>query len=240
MNDGGGMLKAADVMTRGAVTVASACSIEEAARLMLSHRISGLPVVDAGGTVVGMLTEGDLLRRAEIGTERRRSRWLELLLGPGRLARDYVHTHAGKVGDVMTPEVVAIAPETPLEEAVGLMERHHIKRLPVIAKTRLVGILSRANLLAALIETLGETHPKAKSDGEIRRRVLAEIDRQHWAPCASVDVAVENAVVELRGVITDEHEREALRVAAENVPGVKAVRDRLVWVEPTSGIVVDA
>jgi CBS domain-containing protein len=215
-------------------------TVEAAARLMLGHRVSGLPVVDAGGAVVGIVTEGDLLRRTEIGSERRRSRWLELLLGPGRLAADYVLSHARQVGEVMTREVVAIAPETPLAEAVGLMERHHVKRLPVIESGRLVGILSRANLLSALVEMQAESGPEAGSDREIRARVLAEIDRVHWAPRVSVDVAVTEGVVELRGAITDERERTALRVAAENVPGVRGVRDQLVWVEPISGMVIDS
>jgi CBS-domain-containing membrane protein len=232
-------MKAADVMTRGAFTVTAESSVNDAARLMLSHRVSGLPVVDAGGALVGMLTEGDLLRRAEIGTDRRRPRWLELLLGPGRLARDYVHTHAGKVGDVMSREVVTIGPGTPLEEVAELMERHRVKRLPVVEKGRILGIVSRANLLAALLEAAGEARPTASSDRDIRKRVLAEIDRQLWAPRASIDIAVEDAVVELRGVVTDERERQALRVAAENVPGVKAVRDRLIWIEPISGLIVE-
>jgi CBS domain-containing protein len=232
-------MKAADVMTRGAFTVTAESSVNDAARLMLSHRVSGLPVVDAGGALVGMLTEGDLLRRAEIGTDRRRPRWLELLLGPGRLARDYVHTHAGKVGDVMSREVVTIGPGTPLEEVAELMERRRVKRLPVVEKGRILGIVSRANLLAALLEAASEARPTASSDRDIRKRVLAEIDRQLWAPRASVDIAVEDAVVELRGVVTDERERQALRVAAENVPGVKAVRDRLIWIEPISGLIVE-
>lgn len=232
-------MKAADVMTRGAFTVTAESGVNEAARLMLSHRVSGLPVVDAGGALVGMLTEGDLLRRAEIGTDRRRPRWLELLLGPGRLARDYVHTHASKVGDVMTREVVAIGPGTPLEEVAELMERHRVKRLPVVEKGHILGIVSRANLLAALLEAASAARPTASSDRDIRKRVLAEIDRQLWAPRASIDIAVEDAVVELRGVVTDERERQALRVAAENVPGVKAVRDRLIWVEPISGLIVE-
>jgi CBS domain-containing protein len=233
-------MKAADVMTRGAFTVTADSTVNDAARLMLSHRVSGLPVVDTDGALVGMLTEGDLLRRAEIGTDRRRPRWLELLLGPGRLARDYVHTHAGKVGDVMTREVVSIGPGTPLDEVAELMERHQVKRLPVVENGRILGIVSRANLLAALLEAAGEARPTASSDRDIRKRVLAEIDRQFWAPRASVDIAVEDAVIELRGVVTDERERQALRVVAENVPGVKAVRDRLVWVEPVSGLIVES
>src|SRR6185312_2814150 len=115
-------MKVSDIMTRGALTVAADSTVVEAAQLMLKHRISGVPVVDARGAVIGMLTEGDLLRRTETGTERRRSRWLELLLGPGRLAGEYVHAHAGKVGGVMTHRVVSVAPETSLEQTVALME----------------------------------------------------------------------------------------------------------------------
>jgi CBS domain-containing protein len=232
-------MKAADVMTRGALTVTAESTVEDAARLMLSRRISGLPVVDANGAVVGMLTEGDLLRRAEIGTERRRSRWVELLLGPGRLARDYVQTHAGKVGAIMTRDVVSIRPDTPLDAAVALMEKHRVKRLPVLDNGRLVGILSRANLLGALVEAAGKTEAAALSDREIRRRLLAEIDRQSWAPRTTLEITVRHGVVELSGIITDEREREALRVAAERLPGVTGVRDRLVWVEPLSGMVVE-
>jgi CBS domain-containing protein len=231
-------MKAADIMTRGALTVTAESTVAAAARLMLSHGVSGLPVVDAAGAVVGMVTEGDLLRRTEIGTDRRRSPWLELLLGPGRLAADYVRAHARHVGEVMTRQVVAIAPATPLPEAVRLMEQHRVKRLPVIDEGRLVGILSRANLLRALVELAAEAAPGGASDREIRARVLAEIERGHWAP-RTIDVAVTGGVVELTGAITDERERTALRVAAENVPGVKAVRDRLIWVEPVSGMVIE-
>lgn len=233
-------MKASDVMTRGALTVAADDTVEAAARLMLSHRISGLPVVDAAGALVGIVTEGDLLRRTEIGTERQRGRWLELLLGPGRLAADYVLSHSRKVGEVMTAKIIAVAPEAPLAEVVRLMEQHHVKRLPVIAEGRLVGILSRANLLSALIEARRPAEPGTVADREIRTRVLAEIDRVHWAPRAAIDVAVTDGVVELRGAITDERERAALRVAAENVPGVKGVSDHLVWVEPVSGMVIES
>jgi CBS domain-containing protein len=232
-------MQVSDIMTRGAVTVTADSTIETAARLMLSHRVSGLPVVDSAGAIIGMVTEGDLLRRVEIGTEVRHGRWLELLLGPGRLARDYVRSHARKVDEVMTREVASIGPETPLAEAVMLMEQWHVKRLPVVDRGRLVGILSRANLLSALLELLAAPMPGAGSDREIRARVLAEIDKQRWAPRASIDVAVADGVVELRGAVTDERERMALRVAAENVPGVKGLRDHLVWVDLVSGTVVD-
>lgn len=198
-------MKASDIMTRGAITVTADNTVEEAARLMLRHHISGLPVVDSGGAVIGIVTEGDLLRRAEIGTETRRGRWLELLLGPGRLAGEYVHSHARKIGEVMTRSVAAIAPDTPLAQAVALMEQRHVKRLPVVERGRPVGILSRANLLRALLEAPAAAPSKgAASDREIRTRLLAEIDRQRWAPRACVDVVVTEGVVELRGAITDD------------------------------------
>lgn len=232
-------MKAADIMTRAVVTASPEAPIGELARVMLQHRISGVPVIDAKGTLVGIVTEGDLLRRAETGTEKRRSRWLDLLISPGRHAQDYTRTHARKVGEVMSDTVVAVTPGTPVAEIVALMESRRIKRLPVLNDGRVVGMVSRADLLRALAGLLPKVPAAAVSDAEIRKSVLAEIDKQRWAPRASVDVVVEDAVVELCGAITDEREREALRVVCENVPGVKQVLDHLVWVEPISGIVID-
>jgi CBS domain-containing protein len=232
-------MNVADVMTRTAITVTPETTIEAAARLLLEHRISGLPVVDPGGAVVGVVTEGDLLRRIETGTERRHSGWLEFLIAPGRLAEEYAHANARRVGEVMTTDVVAVTPEEPLAEVVRLMERHHIKRLPVIENGRLVGIVSRANLVQALLDNLPKPAGKAAAgDAEIRERILAEIAKQPWGPRASVDVRVAGGIVELYGSITDERERAALQVLAENAPGVKAVEDHLVWVEPVSGLII--
>lgn len=233
-------MNASDIMTREVVSVGPDAAIGDAIRRMLDHRISGLPVVDGGGKVVGMLTEGDLLRRGETGTERHRSRWLEFLLGAGRLADEYVRTHGRKVGEIMTEHVVSAAEDTPLAEIVQLMERHRIKRLPIFRGGNLIGIVSRADLVRALARLVAEEPAFASGDDEIRQRVLSQLERAAWAPRAGITVVVKDGVVELDGVILNEKEREALRVAAENVPGVKAVRDRLVWVEPVSGTVIDA
>jgi CBS domain-containing protein len=230
-------MKAADVMTRQVVTVTLDATVEEAARSMLHHRISGLPVTDTDGAVVGILTEGDLLRRAETGTEKQRTRWIALIVGPGRLAQEYVHAHARKVREIMTERVFSVTPDTPLSDIVTLMEAKHVKRLPVIEQGRLVGILSRANLMAALVELLCGK-PVGGSDAEIRQQILGEIDRQPWGPRGSVDVSVTDGIVVLKGTITDERTRAALCVTAENMPGVKAVRDHLVWVDTVSGMVV--
>ena len=228
-------MKAHDVMTWGTITVEPEASVARAVRLMLQNKISGLPVVDSDGRLVGMVTEGDFLRRGELGTERRRPRWLEFLVGPGRLADEYVQSSGRKVSEIMTPEVQTITPETPLDEVVRLMERHRIKRLPVVQGGKLVGIVSRANLLHALASVAREVKPTAGDDATIREQIMAECAKQPWAP--HVNVVVRDSIVELWGAIMDERERQALIVAAENVPGVKAVRDHLTWIEPTSGMV---
>jgi CBS domain-containing protein len=232
-------MQAADVMTRTVITTAPDASIEDAARLMVLHRFSGVPVVDAQGRVVGMITEGDLLRRAETETEKRHSRWFRLLMGPGRLAHEYAQTHARKVEEVMSSPVVSVTPEASLAEVVALMESRGVKRLPVLENDRLVGLVSRADLLKALAELLPKPRATAISDAELRQGILAEIEKQPWTPITSVDAVVTEGTVELRGVVTDERERAALRVLAENVPVVKQVRDRLVWVDPMSGAVID-
>jgi CBS domain-containing protein len=188
--------------------------------------------------VLGIITEGDLLRRAEIGTEKRHARWVSLLIGPGRLAEEYVQTHARKVGELMTERVFTVTPQTPISDLVGLMETKRVKRLPVVEQGRLVGIVSRADVMAALVGLFSEKPVGSRTDAEIREQIVAEIDQQPWGPRGSVDVVVTNRVVVLNGAITDERERAALRVAAENVPGVKDVYDRLVWVDSLSGIVI--
>jgi CBS domain-containing protein len=234
-------MKVSDIMTHPVITVTPETTIGEAAARMIDHRISGLPVVNTAGEIVGIVTEGDLLRRAEIGTERRRARWLEFLIAPGRLASEYAHAHGRQVGEVMTAAVQAVAPDDSIADLIALLERRRIKRVPVIDRGVLVGIVSRANLVRALVRNLPrDTDAGAISDREIRDRILAEIAKQPWGPRASVGVRVENGVVELEGAVTDDRERPALRVLAENVPGVKEVRDRLTWVEPMSGFVVPA
>src|SRR5215475_4213427 len=140
------IMKAKDVMTRNVISIASDASVLEALRLMLQHQISGLPVVDRAGRVAGMVTEGDFLRRAETGTQRRRPRWLEFLVGPGRLASEYVHTSGRRVDDVMTSEVHSVAEDAALDDIVRLMERYQIKRVPVLRGDKLVGMVTRQNL----------------------------------------------------------------------------------------------
>ena len=229
---------AGDVMTREVISVASDASAMQAGALMLKHQISGLPVVDSSGILLGIISEGDFLRRAELGTQRRRPRWLAFLISPGRLASEYVHACGRKVKEIMTPNPYTVTESTPVTEVVQLMERHRIKRVPVVCGRRLVGIVSRADLLRALARRARATETVATNDVEIRERVMAELRRQSWAPLDLINIIVRDRIVELRGTITEDSARQAMVVATENVPGVHAVHDHLVWVEPVSGMTV--
>jgi CBS-domain-containing membrane protein len=232
-------MKAKDIMTRTVVSIDQDATVLQAARLMLQHHISGLPVVDKEGALVGVLSEGDFLRRSETHTERRRSHWLEFLMGPGRIAADYVHSHGNKVAEVMSSDLKTVGEEASLEDIVALMEKHRIKRVPVLRAGKLVGIVTRANLMHAMVSLARAASPGAHSDAAIREKLLAEFKKQQWAPVASTDVVVHDGVVDLWGMIIDERQRNALKVAAENIPGVTGVKDHLVWIEPTSGIVIE-
>jgi CBS domain-containing protein len=224
-----------DVMTGNVISVKADESIVRAARLMLQNDISGLPVVDEDGDLVGMLTEGDFLRRREIGTERRRPKWLEFLLGPGRIAEEYVHASGRKVEEVMTRDTVTVSEDDTLETVVELMERRRIKRVPVIRRDgKMIGIVSRANLLHALVSLARKDQTLAGDDAAIRRRILDAFAKQPWAP--QVNVVVKDGFAELWGTIMDERERQACVVVAENAAGVRRVHDHLVWVEPMSGM----
>lgn len=231
-------MKASDVMTRDVLTVGRETSVANAIRVMLENNISGLPVLD-NGKVVGILTEGDLLRRGETGTERHRPRWLEILMGPGRMAGEYVRTHGRKVEEIMTTNVISVAGDTPLDEIVGLMERRRIKRVPVVEGDVLVGVISRLDLLRALLRAIEAQYSEHRSDDDIREQILAELAKAAWVPKDGLSISVKDGVVDLNGVILEEKEREALRVVAENVPGVRGVDDHLVWIEPVSGTVIE-
>jgi CBS domain-containing protein len=230
-------MRARDVMTQPVMTIASDASLLEAVRIMLQNKISGLPVVDSTGQLAGMVTEGDLLRRVETGTQRRRPRWIEFLVGPGRLAEEYVHASGRKVGEVMTTEVHTVTEDVPLDEIVRVMERYRIKRVPVMRGRELVGIVTRASLLRVLASASRPATGAPNDDAAIRERLLRELAAQSWAPVGAIDIVVRDGVVTLSGVITDERQRAALCVAAENVAGVKRVEDRLAWLVPGTGIV---
>jgi CBS domain-containing protein len=223
-------MRVKDVMTPNVICVGVDEPVVKAARLMLQNRISGLPVLNNQGDLVGIVTEGDFLRRGELGTQRHRPKWLEFILGPGRLAQEYVHTAGRKVEEIMTPDPCTIGEDETLEAVVEMMERRRVKRIPVTRAGRLVGIISRANLMHALASLARDVSPPPGDDSAIRDNILAALARQDWAP--HVNVIVKDGLAELRGIISDDRQRQALIVATENVPGVKQVLDHLDWVEP--------
>lgn len=233
-------MNARDIMTKDVVSVSPDTSVTEMIRLMLEKRISGLPVLDRAGRLVGIVTEGDCLRRAETGTERKRPRWLEFLTGTGKLAQEYVHSHGRKVSEVMTDDPISIGEETSLGAIVHLMEVRRIKRVPVVRNGKVVGIVSRANLLQALASVTHASEPTQQDDRTIREQVFAAFDKLPWAARDFVNVIVKDGIVDLWGTYLARGQDEAMIVAAENVPGVKAVRSHLSWIEPMSGLVISS
>ena len=228
-------MRAHQIMTRPVFTVLPEATILEAANLMLERHISGLPVVDAAGKLVGIVSEGDFIRRSEIGTQRKRSRLLNFILGAGRAATDFVHEHGSKIAEIMTHDPVTISEDTPLESIVALMEKNKLKRLPVMRSEKLVGMVSRANLLQAVASLAREIPDPTADDDHIRNRTIEALGRNDWCP-DGLSVVVRDGIVHLSGIITDERSRQAAIVCAENVAGVKKVHDHLCWVDPMSGL----
>jgi len=229
-------MRAKDLMTQPVVSVPPDASILEAAQLMLQHKISGLPVVDASGNMVGIVTEGDFLRRSEMGTLRRRPRWIEAFLGPGRLADEYAHASGRRIDEIMMTDVHGVNEDAALDEVVSIMERYRIKRVPVTRGQAIVGIITRTNLVRALMENARATAPISASDADIRERLLAHLQEQRWAVADSLGIIVVDGVVTLSGVLTDERQRQALCIAAENIPGVNRVEDQLSLLIPGTGL----
>jgi len=227
-----------DLMKYDVTAVAPETTLADAARMMISRRVSGLPVVN-DGKLVGVITEGDLLRRTEIDTDGKSHGWLSAFFRPGKVADEFVRTHGRYVRDVMTALVISVAPDTPLVEAAGIMCEQHIKRLPVVANGRLAGIISRTDLLTVLARRLIEM-PDPFTEADIRNHILAKMKEESWAPKSGITIKVEGGVVNIDGIIISDYERRALRVLAETTPGVKEVRDHLVYVDPTSGMSIPA
>lgn len=228
-------MKAADIMVTNVVTISPDTTVADAADILLKNRISGVPVVD-GGRLVGILSEGDLLRRVEARTERRRSWWLEMLTGTDRLAAEYVKSHANKVRDVMTTDIVSATDTAELDEIADLLERHHIKRVPIVRNGQMVGIVSRANLLQALASKRDRSTSPTSDDRAIREEILRRIKEAPWGTAWGLNVTVQAGVVDLWGGVTSEEQKAAIRIAAETVSGVKQVNTNLFVQHYQSGL----
>lgn len=227
-------MKAADIMTRQVITIDPDSTVADAAKSMLDNRISGLPVCDGAGHLIGVISEGDLLHRTETGTVRRASWWLAMLAGASTQAADYTKSHGHTVRDAMTDKVIAVGEDAPIDEVVRLLETHRIKRVPVVRDGKLVGIISRANLLRLLASIAPDVAPATTDDSTLRARILDTLRREPWAPDVADSVVVRNGVVHLWGSVRTGAQRDALRVAAENVPGVTRVENHLTVVDAVS------
>jgi CBS domain-containing protein len=220
-------MQARDVMVSPVITVGNNATVAEAARILLEKHISAVPVVDEAGKLTGIVTESDLMHRAEAGTERPYSWWLHFLAGDATMAADYVKSHATKIKDIMTTDLVTAPPEMPLHEIAALLEKQRIKRVPIVSTAGdLVGIVSRANL----IQAVASARPKLEislPDATIRQKLLDELKKQSWTHIYNLGVTVNNGVVELWGYAQSDDERNAIRVAAEGIPGVTSVDDHL-------------
>jgi CBS domain-containing protein len=213
-------------MVTPVITVTPSTSVQEAARILSDRRISAAPVVNEQGKLVGIISEGDLLHRAETGTEQSRSWWLEILAGDGDLASDYLKQHALRVADLMTCEVITAAPDTPLNDVAVLLESKRIKRVPILEKGQLIGIVSRANIIQAVAATPIQLEVRLP-DTTIRDEILSKLRSQPWAHTGLLNITVHDGIVDLWGMTYSEVERRAVRVAAETTPGVRAVNDYL-------------
>lgn len=218
-------MKARDIMTTNLVTVQPGTPVREVATQLFERRISAVPVVDEEGRVVGIVSEGDLMRRPETGTERHPSWWLRLFGYSDELAHEYVKSHGRTAADVMTRHVLSVTEDAEIAHIADLLESHHIKRVPVVRQDRLVGIVSRADLMRALIGAPQAAAPGQSDDRKIHDELTRRLRAEPWADLLHLNIVVQNGEVQLWGVVSSEDHREALRVLVEGVPGVRAVHD---------------
>jgi CBS-domain-containing membrane protein len=220
-------MKAADVMTTDVLSVRLDTPVAEIAEVLLAKRISAVPVINDKGVLVGIVSEGDLIRRVEAGTERQRSWWLELLTGRETLAHEFVMSHARAAADVMTRPVVSVTPDTSLADIASLLEKHRIKRVPVAVNGKIVGIVSRANLIQALV-VRSKAQESSVDDATLHDKIVEQLRAKVWVDPSTINVVVNNGTVELWGIVDSETEKNAIRVAVEVMPGVRQVANKLV------------
>jgi CBS domain-containing protein len=224
-------MRARDIMVTNVITVRPEASVRDVAKVLLANRISALPVIDDQGRLVGIISEGDLVRRAELGTNHHRSWWLELFSGMNKevLATRFLKSRGRKVKDVMTTKnLITAEPTTPLRDIAVSLEKNRIKRLPIVAKGQVVGIVSRANIIQALAGLPEGPERKTTSDSMIRKSIMKQIKSGKWSKGSLLNVTVQDGRVQLWGVVDSEAEKQAARVAAELVEGVKAIENNVI------------
>jgi CBS-domain-containing membrane protein len=220
-------MEARDVMSRDVPTVTPQTSVIDAAKLLLSRHLGAVPVIDDSGHLAGIVSEADLLHRAETGTIHERSWWLRAITPAEVLAREYVKSHARQVGDVMSRDVVSVGENAELGNVADMMEDHRVRTIVVVRDRKPVGLISRGNLLQLFVGRALSPGPRHRDDAAIRQRVVDEFRQQPWAGLWSSNVIVHDGIVHLWGWAPSESVRDACRVAAESVPDVKAVENHI-------------
>lgn len=221
-------VNASDVMVSTVITVGPNASVQEVADLLLRNRISAVPVVGADSKLLGIVSEGDLINRPESQTTHRRSWWLDAIASNETLAAGYVKSRSRKVADVMTHDVITASPEMPVAEVAALLEKNGIKRVPIMKDNKIVGIVSRANLLQGLASLREKTPQTPPDDSSIRDNVMKSLTNERWARPALLSVTVQDGIVDLWGIVESQTEKDAVHVLAEVIPGVRAVNDNLI------------
>jgi CBS domain-containing protein len=230
-------MKARDIMTRKVRTAAPTTSVRDLAQTMVARGISALPVVDRKGRILGIVSEGDLLRRAEAGTKGRRAWWRNLLAGTGSQAREYVKRRGTRARDVMTRPVVSVTETTDVAEIADLIEKWRIKRVPVVRRGKLVGIVSRRDLVRIVSRAKLAGRHAGPDDAALRDQLRRQLDSEPWSGAAFVNFVVEKGVIELHGMVGSPAQRDAVRVLAENTPGAREVKDKLsILPYPVTGV----
>lgn len=220
-----------EIMSRNVITIDADASLSDAIKTMLSHHIGGLPVIDQSGALIGILSDGDFIRRVELGTEKRRGRWLAMLAGTSQVALDFARQHGRKVNEIMSADPITVDENMPLEQVVQLMESHGVTRFPVMRDKSLVGMVTRTDFMTAIANLGLERLSPSANDDQICAAVIAALAHASWRP-AALNVSVHDGIVSLRGNIQSDNARKAATVAAENVAGVKRVEDQLITYPP--------
>ena len=220
-------LKARDVMTRKVLTISPDSPVRAVAEFLIDHRISAVPVVGAGGVPLGVVSEGDLLRRVELGTEKKKAWWVAILADPDDDARSFVKTHGLVAADVMTRGVIGVDPDTDLGVVANLLESKRIKRVFILEEGKVTGVVTRSDIVKTLMRQ-PEVAARKRPDADIREAIEAEMKKEDWAPMAFVSILVTDGVVELAGAVGSTAQRDALVVLAQRVEGVRAVKDHLI------------
>lgn len=225
-------MNAADIMTTSVITVGPDTVVRDIAELLLSKRISAVPVIDEQQAVLGIVSEGDLMRRLEANSAERHSWWIENFFSENHDAEHYIKAHGRTAAEVMTRDVVTIGVEMPLQEIAATLERNHIKRVPVTENNRLVGIVSRANLLHGLTAGQMLEPEHSNDDRSIRDSLMHELSDEVGLVTGRINVTVDKGIVQLWGIVYSEKEKQAAELAAENTPGVRSVENFLGTIPP--------